>query len=488
MKTLIIYSSSSTFRPRSVIASLATDQKALGHEPTVLDIGAYSYVTQDLPPRWFARLFGHTIFPRALQETLSRNDIPYKTLVPGNSGPHTPLPPDVQAELDDAVYSELVTYVLSDEPDYANWFTAYSARRIRASAEPLLPDLSQFLEAHDFVRILIPNGRVPDQRLALLAAQSQSLEIGFYEIGRALENSYYTGTQQVHDRDGTQAEVGEKTRHLSDTEITQIATDWIKTRTGTGLAIHPYNSRWVEMETDSSSRSSASEPLAVFFSSSVDEFASYGGSWASHEWDDQYEAFEAIIGLLKGQGVRCVLRLHPNLVNKNRHYVDREISRVKLLKQRLPATEILSHTDTTNSYALLKAADYVIVGRSTLGLEASCLGKCVWTTTAARYDDIADVRRILAAKDVTARNLSPWQVNPLGAQRFVSYWVIQDHPFSYGENEWATWDSLRTPLSMKIGSLWVKNSLAHKLHLIRLEFVRARNRRVGIRLGRALRG
>jgi hypothetical protein len=261
----------------------------------------------------------------------------------------------------------------------------------------------------------------------------------------------------------------------------------METRTGTGLAIHPYNSGWVELEADSSSRVSGLRPLAVFFSSSVDEFASYGGSWASHQWNDQYEAFEAIIGLLQSQGVRCVLRLHPNLVNKNRHYVDREISRVRLLKQRHSATEILSHTDTTNSYALLKAADYVIVGRSTLGLEASCLGKCVWTTTAARYDDIADVKRIFGAEDVTPHNLSLWQVNPLGAGRFVSYWVIQDHPFRYGENEWATWDSLRTPLSMKIGSLLVKNSLAHKLHLIRLEYVRQRNRRVGMRLSRELR-
>jgi hypothetical protein len=37
---------------------------------------------------------------------------------------------------------------------------------------------------------------------------------------------------------------------------------------------------------------------AVFFSSSVDEFASYGVAWKLDHWGNQYEAFDAIMSVL----------------------------------------------------------------------------------------------------------------------------------------------------------------------------------------------
>jgi hypothetical protein len=133
------------------------------------------------------------------------------------------------------------------------------------------------------------------------------------------------------------------------------------------------------------------------------------------------------------------------------------------------------HTDDINSYALVEQADYVFVGRSTLGLEASCLGKSVWVTTSARYDQTADVRMLLSQADLDGADLSPWAVNPRGAQRFVASWVTQDHLFSIHESQWCTWDSAKAPLMMKIGNLLVKNSWHHRVHLLRLELIRVQN-------------
>jgi hypothetical protein len=310
------------------------------------------------------------------------------------------------------------------------------------------------------------------------------LPLKYYEIGRALENSYYTGDQQVHDREGTQAEVFEKTQDLSAEEMRGMARDWLTTRMTTGLAIHPFNKDWAARKESKPDSGTAEQETAVFFSSSVDEFASYGGSWKSDSWNDQYEAFEAIIEKLQPREVRCILRVHPNLQNKSDSYVKREIQRINQLKERFLATVVLSHTDPTSSYDLVKSADYVFVGRSTLGLEASCLGKCVWTTSAARYDKIADVRQLLHPESVTDDVLTLWAVDTAGAERFVAYWVTQDHQFRYAGDNWSTWDTLKSPLSMRIGNLFVKNSLLHKLHLIRLEIIRAVNRRLGRRLSR----
>jgi hypothetical protein len=482
MRTLVLFSTSSTYRPRSVVASLAADQAALGSQVTVLDVIEFSYVTQDLPPRWFARLCGQDVYPNALEEVLAVEGVVYKKLPRSPLVKGKPLPPLVAKEFNDAVFSELITYLLTDTPDHNNWFTRYTENKLREISRPLYWELREFLSKNPFDQVFVPNGRVPDQRLALIACQEMGLPLKYYEIGRALENSYYTGDQQVHDREGTQAEVFEKTQDLSAEEMRSMARDWLTTRMTTGLAIHPFNKDWAPGKESQPDSGTAGLETAVFFSSSVDEFASYGGSWKSDSWDDQYQAFEAILGKLQTRAVRCILRVHPNLQNKSRSYVKREIRRIKELQARFPGTVVLSHTDATSSYDLVKSADYIFVGRSTLGLEASCLGKCVWTTTAARYDTIADVRQLLHPESITEDVLTPWAVDTAGAERFVAYWVTQDHTFRYGEHNWSTWDTLRSPLSMKIGNLFIKNSLPHKVHLIRLEINRWLNRRLGRRL------
>jgi hypothetical protein len=475
MKTLILFSSASTFRPLSVIASLAADQKCAGHDVTVLDISGFSYVSQDLPPRWFARLCGQDVFPGALERVLATEGISLRILSPRARAAR--LPDGVAEQFDEGVFSELVTYLRTDSPQMNRWFHRYTERKIRQRAAPLFDSLTALLRESDFERVILPNGRVAHLRLALMACTVSKVPVEYFEIGRALENSYYLGTQQIHDREGTQAEVTTVTAHLSDARVADIAHQWLTTRMTTGLAIHPYNTDWSEAA--DTPASNINEPLAVFFTSSVDEFTSYGGSWQAHTWADQYEAFNAIVRLLHARGVRCVLRVHPNLRNKSREFVQRELRRVEEIAKQHPQLVVLFHTDPTSSYDLLKAADYVIVGRSTLGLEGSCLGKCVWTTTAARYDAIADVRPILRAEDATSEAFARWTANPLGAQRFVAYWVLQDHLFRFGENLWATWDSLRPPLPMRIGNLLLKNSWAHRFHLVRLEWVKMLNRARG---------
>ena len=480
MKTLLLFSRSNTFRPYSVIASLAADQKELGHDVTVLDLSDYSYVSQGLAPRWYARLFGHDVVPSGLEKVLAKLSVPYSQL--RRSGTESPLPHEVHSEFEESLTSELVTYCRTDKPDHSGWFVRETHRRMRLASQPLYGDLMDFLTKHDFERVLLPGGRVSSARLSLAACRDFGLPIEYFEIGRALESSYYTGTQQVHDREGTQAEVLSVTGHLSRDKVETIASQWLNTRMSTGLAIHPYNRDW--SGTDLAQRFPESERTAVFFSSSVDEFTSFGGSWKTHTWSNQYEAFEAFMRVLLPRDVRCVLRIHPNLQNKSRAYVKAEIQQIKALKNKHRELEVLWHTDPTNSYSLMHQADYIVVGRSTLGLEASCLGKSVWTTTASRYDAVADVKSILRPEDVSEKSLQPWPVNPEGAQRFVAYWVVQDHPLRFGEENWCTWDSLRAPLSMRIGNLLVSNSLLHKFHLVRLELTKALNRRSGRVLSR----
>lgn len=439
---------------------------------TVLDISSYSYVNQDLAPSWFARLFGQKVYPNALQCILNENGIPFVPLI--SEGDEEDLPPDVMRQFDEAVFSEMVTYFRTNQLEARNFSHRITEERIRARAKPIFTSLCKFLTNLQFERVLVPNGRASSTRLSMLACKQVGVKVEYFEIGRALENSYYLGTQQIHDREGTQSEVEGVTGHLSVAQIQSRANAWLAIRMTSGLAIHPYGSKWRDMKMMPENVSPRS--IAAFFSSSVDELTSYGERWQTDYWSDQYEAFDSIIRILTERGVTCVLRIHPNLVNKSSKIVRQEFARIRELRKAYPKLHVISPTDPTNSYDLLRLSKYVVVGRSTLGLEGSCLGKCVWVTSATRYDAIADVKRALSPSEVSAKHLRPWSVDPLGAQRFVSYWVEQDHVFRYGEEHWSTWDSLKPPITMRIGNLFVKNSLFHKYHLLRLEATKLMNR------------
>ena len=475
MKSLIIFSASSTFRPFSVVASLALDVRDEGSETIVLNISDYSYVTQGLPPRWYANLVGHDVFPNALENFLFENQILYSRAKQPQSGASAPLPQHVEEQFEQAIDSDLTTYLRTDTPKIESWFYRYTRRKISETSRGVYWEVRNRLQSAHFDLVLIPNGRVPEQRLAWLAALDEKVKVEFYEIGRATEASYYRGGTQVHDRTNSQAEVFQATADLSDTEVDKVAAQWLSTRSHTGLAIHPFGEKWEARKQSGTDQIQPKFLKAVFFSSSVDEFASYGESWNVHSWKDQYHAFGAVMRILQKNNVKCILRIHPNLLNKSGDNVKREIKQLRELKKQFPDLTIVPPGDKTNSYDLLEQADFVIVGRSTLGLEGSCMGKPVWTTTAARYDDVADIRKLHHPEDVNESGLTRWKVNSMKAKRFVAYWVIQDHPFRVAEKRWSTWDSMRAPKPLRLGTLLLKNAVPHKIHLLRLGLSRWRN-------------
>jgi hypothetical protein len=175
MSTLICFSLSSTLRPRSVVASLALHELESGSPVSVLDVSRFSYVRQDLPPSWFARLCGQTVHHSALEEFLSERGVPSARL----SAQELPraLPDHVEREFQDAVRSELVTYVRSDSPNEKSLFVKTSAKRMADAARPAYWALRDYLDNNRPQKILIPNGRVAHQRLLLLAAQDLGVPV-----------------------------------------------------------------------------------------------------------------------------------------------------------------------------------------------------------------------------------------------------------------------------------------------------------------------
>ena len=468
----VVHYVGATQKSRSVVASLVADFRQQGHDVTVLDIGRFGTVFQDFPPEWAVRLVGHTTYRQRFIEVIE--SVGADLTVLGSHQTPTITPPESrQAECLQAIESELLTYfrqeTLNNDERYVRWMRKNLTRQAFACYAALHTWLSQ--NAPDLV--VIPNGRTSRQKMARIAAENIGIAVKFYENGRATKDSYYLGTTQPHDRVASQAEVDSLTSHLSTSEISALAQSWLSERMNPTSGTNTFSAGWGN--TPQSEDATKSRERAVFFSSSADEFLAFGPMWNIDQWSSQFQAFDMLMERLSEKSVDLILRIHPNLSGKSQKYFRATVAEIKELKKKYPGLIIHWHNSPANSYDLAESADYVIAERSTIALEANLMGKPVWINQAAQWDLIADVRQVLQPSDIETDDLTPWEVDTSRAERFIAYWVIQEHQLHYSWREWSSWNPEAAPLAIKLASLLGKNPLSHKRHLLGIEWARWRN-------------
>ena len=467
----VVHYLGATARSLSVVASVVADLVETGSDVSVLDLEPTTTIRQGFPPAALANLFGHSVKPTAFTDALHSLGASYQRLpVINDKGA---VPPEHAESLKVAIESELLTYFRLDHIP-----SSREAGDLQASLEVHAVrtywSLRALWSANTPDEVLVPNGRTSRQKAARLVAESLSIPVRLYENGRAQRNAYYLGATQPHDRIASQAEVASVTSSLRKAKIHALAEEWLEARMAGSEGTNSFSAAWKVM--GDSSRL-AEGKTAVFFASSFDEFLAFGPMWTIDEWSTQFEAFDVIMSILEKRDIDLVLRLHPNLASKSRPYFLREVKEILELQKKHPSLKIHWHNSSVNSYQLVSEADYVIVERSTIGLEASLMGKPVWATQATQWDQVADIRQLLTPSDVNEESLEPWVPSPEGAQRFVAYWMVQEHPLRYQASDWATWDPENAPLTMKALQLTLSNSWRHKARLITLEWSKWRNSR-----------
>jgi len=468
----VVHYVAATQKSRSVVASLTADFRQQGHDVTVLNIGRFGTVFQDFPPEWVVRLAGHKTYRQRFTKVIESAGADLTVLNPHQTVTINP-PESRQAECLQAIESELLTYfrheTLNNDERYVRWmrknlthqaFACYAALHTWLSRN--VPDL-----------VVIPNGRTSRQKMARIAAEDLGIAVKFYENGRATKDSYYLGTTQPHDRVASQAEVDSLTSDLSASEISALAQSWLAERMNPTSGTNTFSAGWGA--TPQPGDATKSRERAVFFSSSADEFLAFGPMWNIDQWSSQFQAFDMFMERLSDKGVDLILRIHPNLSGKSHKYFRTTVAEIKELRRKYPGLIIHWHNSPANSYELARSADYVIAERSTIALEANLMGKPVWINQAAQWDQIADVRQVLQPSDIETDDLTPWSVDTTKAERFIAYWVIQEHPLHYSWREWSSWNPEAAPFVMKLASLLGKNPLSHKRHLLSLEWARWRN-------------
>ncbi len=350
-----------------IITRILEEAHDCGHELVIVDATKMSYPRVSVN---LARLLRETRRPITRLKSVLPS-IGKVRQIPGNQEP---------LWLSESVRSELRTKYRGKLPRSLGWLETIEARIVTAKAWRLFLECSRIEGASGEVWIY-PNGRYSFQRAILEAATSLGCPTLCYERSR-FTGKMYLRPYRVHDRERLQTDVSRFGERVGD-ETLEIVSRWVAQRGDPESGINPFSTGFAKQ---SSTLSRQEDRKAVFFSSSRDELEGLGSQWTHFEWSDQYEAFRTVGKELKRLGFRCTLRLHPNLANKSARDVSDEITEVLRLADE--GFEIIGPTSSTNSYDLVKAADVVVVSRSTIGIESLSSGVPLLVTSNSFYDQL----------------------------------------------------------------------------------------------------
>lgn len=114
-----------------------------------------------------------------------------------------------------------------------------------------------------------------------------------------------------------------------------------------------------------------------------------GEDWQAR-WGSQWDAIQAVLRVDYLKDDTFVLRVHPNLGNKERQYFKREQDSIRRLGKEFPNLNIVPHNSDLDSYELMDSLDLIVVLASTIGLEATLKGKPVLRLAPTFYDPLVD--------------------------------------------------------------------------------------------------
>lgn len=453
-QTLIIVSSYDPGYLR-IAEHLVVTATSGGRIPIVLDISERSASAVDSYHRGILRLFGLSYPGHDLEKRLgARGAIVLHINDVLREAPEVELSERNKSELELAVRSALITLYRTESPDERKRSVVRTRALLEIEGNSVYRALSHLLREHrDILEVDVPNGRFPNQKMATLAARDSSVKTMHFEKGET-PNGAYLQSYSPQSRLVSQANVEPVLEGLTLEQTDSIADEWLRHRIPSKDSRNEFSALWKDGLPEAFARESQRRSgIAGFFTSSQDEYHSLGPEWQLHSWKDQFEAFDAAIGVLEKAGYLCYLRVHPNLATKAQDSFKTERDGIRRLQKSHSNLLIIWHDDFANTYALLDQTNLVVAWDSTVGLEASARGIPVWTMAASRYGVTADIREVLSSTALGEHGLVPWQVNAHAAKRFIAYLVRRDSQMPENPGRWEPWPVGRTSAGVMLSRI-----------------------------------
>lgn len=256
--------------------------------------------------------------------------------------------------------------------------------------------------------VYIFNGRFYREKAFWHAAVDLGIEVNFIErFSPGWHDRYFEFKRPVHDISyrcyAMQHFMREFCGSHGITKAKEIASKWFDERAA-GIG-QTFTSR----QNVIFQRNNSYSKQIVFFHSSEDEL--FTTELGSSKWADQISFLEDLIESLKSHPeILLVVRLHPNLAFKS----PREIRRWMSFAKSILASNVkfLMQDSPVNSYYLIRSSDCVITFGSTIGVEATHMGKPSFLVSHAFHELLnvtKNVSNLIELMDsiLALENLSP---------------------------------------------------------------------------------
>jgi hypothetical protein len=227
------------------------------------------------------------------------------------------------------------------------------------------------------------------------------------EHGLPRPDFFHLENYQTQERDRFQAKIKLFSKELSEGQIKKAFEIWSINQRNNEKQ-NPFLRQRLKPAREEAFKRFSPDSTVVIFTSSVDENISSPG-FLEDGWPTQDIALCAVIKHFTEAGFKFLVRIHPNSLNKSWEDLNRIVNLCEEME--IPYYHPL---DDISSYDLLDHFSYFITWKSTIGLEASALGKYVYIISENDYDEIADVKR-LNPRNLLSTSLNPWSVDPMGA-------------------------------------------------------------------------
>lgn len=272
----------------------------------------------------------------------------------------------------------------------------------------------------------IPNGRFPWQRAVIDLANSKGVAVNYYERG-LLSDRYFYKPFPTQDRISIERDFRTWLDSANQELEIKFAQEWLNLRMIGKQDKNDFSWNWQNspLSGDFNVIQESKIKKATIFTSSEDEFVALGQDWNLHKWKNQWQAIEKLVCYLIENNFEVTIRIHPNLANKShKSYVRtlRNASRISKINSRIT---IHRHDSNVNSYSLLQQSSLVFVWDSTIGLEASALGKNVFCLAPTLYSSAINAHELFSEEGFTTESVPNLQ-SKIDALLFLSYLTHRD--------------------------------------------------------------
>lgn len=259
----------------------------------------------------------------------------------------------------------------------------------RHRCQRLVADFEALVNLETVGEVAIPNGRFPQELALAELCKLHGIRVTYYEKSQYLTGHVFYQEYSVHNVSAW-ADRASELRPSEDDY--RSASEWFGARMEVGSAANVFNSSFSE-----GAEGVDSNYDLTLFTSSFEEFQSLVPMRLG-SWENQYVAFGALIQRCADLGTcnRIALRLHPVLEKKPILQQLMEYTQIMKLLARYPAlVKPFWPWSGVNSYNLAESSRIVAVMQSTIGFEASSLGKPVVALYQPDYWGVSSVEFLL---------------------------------------------------------------------------------------------